>query len=302
MKNQEQHPASPETSAIAQFGYDLRKLRQEAKLSYGAIALSSYYSKSAVWGADQGHNLPSPNLLKAFVTACGGDPDEWIARRNTLAGAEAGRGANQRQMPRSQDLPAPDPAEASTPDEYVDALKKLREWSGLSFREVAQRTEHLPKRVAPSTLCAALQRTSLPSRKLVESFLIAADLPSPEQEVWLRVWQRLKDGKSRERPSSPQTARPDQVTLEQADDQLIDRSPGSPKPSAFHLRDWVLVDGEWREAEAGRPRTPLRQRIRQELRTWSHLSMSQSVVMAILLITVILLILVAVSGPSLPIE
>jgi hypothetical protein len=75
---------------VADLAARLRQLREEAgRPSYRLLARSAYYSHSALSQAAAGRVLPSLAVTLAFVQACGGDRQEWIARWHQAA-AEAG--------------------------------------------------------------------------------------------------------------------------------------------------------------------------------------------------------------------
>ncbi|KAB1917335.1 helix-turn-helix domain-containing protein [Micromonospora noduli] len=259
-------PADPESGQVAQFGFDLRQLRQQAGMTYAAIAQSNYYSPSTVHAVDQGHQLPSEALLKAFVKACGGDPATWLARRVKIHDMLAvEKRATRTVSPRDAGMDPPDPTEASTKIEYNDALKKLREWSGMTFRRIAEISEAYPRRVPASTLCNAFQRGTLPARGLTESFLQAVGLDEAQRATWLKTWDDIDAGRPvktepawRRWRTGAQSAI---VRPHPAD--LTPVMPAMPYSPTNDVREWVLVDGEWRAAdEAGnvteRERLPMR--------------------------------------------
>ncbi|MFC6021855.1 helix-turn-helix domain-containing protein [Plantactinospora solaniradicis] len=178
---------------VARFGNDLSLLRQRAGKSYGVIAKSRHFSKSAVYGACQGRHLPSAALVRAIVEECGDDPETWVARRNSLAKATASeaKGAIHRSSARDQGVDPPNPLDATTPAEYNAALDRLREWSGLTYRDIGVIAKEYPRPLAASTLCSALKRTTLPGRRIVTSFMRAVGLDDQQQAVWLEVWHAL---------------------------------------------------------------------------------------------------------------
>ena len=82
-------PLDPGAGPVQRFAYALRKLRDEAGApTYRAMALRAGYSSPTLAGAAGGERLPSLPVLKAYVTACGGDPEEWEERLREAA-AEA---------------------------------------------------------------------------------------------------------------------------------------------------------------------------------------------------------------------
>jgi transcriptional regulator with XRE-family HTH domain len=292
MPKQTRQPADPSTGDVAKFGYDVRQLRQQAGKTYTAIAAQTFYSKSAIHAVDQGHTLPSVSLLRAFVTECGGDPDEWQLRRDTIAAQlAAAKGSLPKTNPREQHLPPPDPSTASTAADYNDALKRLREWSGMTYRQIEEITQHYPRRVAPSTLCAAFTRGTLPARDLVESFLRAIELDDEQQRGWLTAWQAIQDGHPvwllRLWLTHPDTdhavdTAADRHTQQQDAPDEQETPPIMSYNPAVEVRDWTFENGRWR---AIRERTmPWRARLAR-----CELSHTQRIAARFLLITLMII-------------
>lgn len=83
----------------------------------------------------------------------------------------------------------PDPAQATTDAEFVQALGRLRVWAGEpSTRELSRRCGGLPSH---STVFAMLKSESLPPLELVVVFVEALGLPE-ERERWRAAWRRLR--------------------------------------------------------------------------------------------------------------
>ncbi len=80
-------PLDPGEGPVQRFAYELRKLRDETGgLTYRAMAERAGYSAPTLAAAAGGERLPSAAVLTAYVTACGGDPEEWARRlREALA-------------------------------------------------------------------------------------------------------------------------------------------------------------------------------------------------------------------------
>jgi len=75
---------------LARFAADLRALRREAGTpTYREMAARSHYSVSTLSEAAGGRRLPTLGVMRAYVTACGGDPVEWTRRWHDLAAALA---------------------------------------------------------------------------------------------------------------------------------------------------------------------------------------------------------------------
>ncbi|MFL6114710.1 MAG: helix-turn-helix domain-containing protein [Catenulispora sp.] len=76
----------PHTGPLAQLALDLRDLRRRAGApTYREMSKAAGYSPSALSAAASGANLPSAQVLAAYVRACGGDAEEWLLRRAEIA-------------------------------------------------------------------------------------------------------------------------------------------------------------------------------------------------------------------------
>jgi hypothetical protein len=72
---------NPADGALEAFACELRALRRLANdLSYRKLAERTHYSHTVLSDAARGERLPTLAVTLAYVTACGGDPDEWRAR------------------------------------------------------------------------------------------------------------------------------------------------------------------------------------------------------------------------------
>ncbi|MEU3416483.1 hypothetical protein ABZ760_35480 [Streptomyces sp. NPDC006658] len=82
-----ENPIDPEAGPVQRFAVELRALRAEAGgPTYRSMAQRTPYSAAALSQAAAGERLPSADVTRAYVTACGGDPDEWEKRRQAAAG------------------------------------------------------------------------------------------------------------------------------------------------------------------------------------------------------------------------
>ncbi|WP_055489061.1 helix-turn-helix domain-containing protein [Streptomyces sp. TP-A0356] len=74
-------PLDPAAGPVQHFAFALRKLRQEAGgLTYRAMAQRTGYSVATLSRAAAGGQLPSLEVVLAYVRACGADPEEWEPR------------------------------------------------------------------------------------------------------------------------------------------------------------------------------------------------------------------------------
>ncbi|MET4160044.1 DUF2690 domain-containing protein [Agromyces sp. PvR057] len=80
-------PDSAAADSIAQFAADLRALRLQADSpTLARLQHDTGISKTVLSSAFGGKHLPSARTVDRTVRACGGDPAEWIRRRDAIAG------------------------------------------------------------------------------------------------------------------------------------------------------------------------------------------------------------------------
>ncbi|MGP3959139.1 nSTAND1 domain-containing NTPase [Nonomuraea sp. 3N208] len=78
-------PVDPAAGPVQRFAFELRKLRQEAGLTYRAMAKRAGYSVTTLSQAAAGERLASLPVALAFVETCGGDVSEWERRWQQVA-------------------------------------------------------------------------------------------------------------------------------------------------------------------------------------------------------------------------
>ncbi len=84
-------PLDARDGPLAEFACSLRRLRAEAGgQSYRQLARTANFGASTLARAAAGHTLPSWDVTRAFVLACGGDPRQWRTAWARAAG-QAGR-------------------------------------------------------------------------------------------------------------------------------------------------------------------------------------------------------------------
>lgn len=86
---------------------------------------------------------------------------------------------------------APDPEDARTAAEFVARLHALKEWSGLTYRELAQRAGAVGDVLPRSTVANMLSRSTLPREELVVAFVRACGSGPDGIDSWLRVRKEL---------------------------------------------------------------------------------------------------------------
>ncbi|GHH00213.1 hypothetical protein [Streptomyces rubradiris] len=81
-----ENPIDPEAGPVQRFAVELRALRAQAGgPTYRSMAQRTPYSAAALSQAAAGERLPSAEVTRSYVTACGGNPDEWEKRRQAVA-------------------------------------------------------------------------------------------------------------------------------------------------------------------------------------------------------------------------
>jgi transcriptional regulator with XRE-family HTH domain len=152
---------------VAEFADALRALKQRSGLTYEDMAHKAAYSRSALAKVVNGQRPTSWPLVRAYVTACGGDEDEWQARWLALAPPTAPA----QRVPVAH--PFPDPETLDSVERYVAALDELRVRAGLSYRQLSESTRVKGARIAPTTLFGLLHGDRLPPESMLITYLRA---------------------------------------------------------------------------------------------------------------------------------
>jgi hypothetical protein len=84
-----------------------------------------------------------------------------------------------------------DAAAALSPAEYVAAMRHLKEWTGLSYRQLETRAARAGEVLPRSTLTTALHRDRLPRPDLVRAFVRACGCDEEQTREWLAIRLRL---------------------------------------------------------------------------------------------------------------
>ncbi|MEU5873445.1 tetratricopeptide repeat protein [Glycomyces sp. NPDC047369] len=105
-----EQPIDPGRGPLEQFAQRLRELRAAAPGStYRAMAARAHYSASTLARAASGREMPSLEVVQAYASACGADPEAWERRWHRLQRDVAGAPA--RSAPRPAPLPYQLPAD-----------------------------------------------------------------------------------------------------------------------------------------------------------------------------------------------
>ncbi|MGH4033994.1 helix-turn-helix domain-containing protein [Actinomycetota bacterium Odt1-20B] len=85
-----ERPLDPDAGPTQRFAHALRRLRQDAgSPTYRDLSTRTEFSAPTLSAAAAGSRLPSPQVLRAYVTALGADATEWEKRRQEAAEEEA---------------------------------------------------------------------------------------------------------------------------------------------------------------------------------------------------------------------
>ena len=128
--------------------------------------------------------------------------------------------------------PPPDPAAAATAAQFMEAMRQLRTWAGMSLRDIEEASRRLNEGrdwIPRSSLADVLKRDTLPRPGLLETFTAALSLPVADRIRWTAARRRLAD-----EAAGPERAR----------EQGQERQPEHP-----HYREIGLEDGMGKEQE-----------------------------------------------------
>ncbi len=90
--------------------------------------------------------------------------------------------------------------------EFVAALRRLKAWSGLSYRQLERRAAEAGRVLPYSTASTALGRETLPREELLVAFVLACGLDDDEAAAWVAARKRIAVG-DRVTATEPRTAR-----------------------------------------------------------------------------------------------
>ncbi|WP_406133283.1 hypothetical protein [Streptomyces zaomyceticus] len=129
----------------------------------------------------------------------------------------------------------PDPREARTPAEFLALLQTLKDWSGLTYRELSARAETRGEVLPRSTVANMLARPTLPREELLTVFVRACGVAPGELAGWLEVRRELA-GRGPYPPADP-----------------ADGDPARADPACADPADRDPAEGDAEEADAARP-------------------------------------------------
>ncbi|MEU7174580.1 XRE family transcriptional regulator [Micromonospora tulbaghiae] len=106
--------------------------------------------------------------------------------------------------------------------EFVGALRALRLWSGLSYRELAAKAQALGGSLPPSTITSMLGRNTLPRAPLIATFVLACGLDQDTADRWTAVRNSIAVGSEHPVLRSPEQ-------LEPPSDSGTEQTPANPQ-------------------------------------------------------------------------
>lgn len=99
-----------------------------------------------------------------------------------------------REITLSDDAAPPDPARATTAAEFVDAMRRMKQWTGWGFRQLEKRAAAAGQVLPRSTLTLALTRQTLPREDLIAAFARACGLDENQTGRWIAARRRIAAG------------------------------------------------------------------------------------------------------------
>jgi transcriptional regulator with XRE-family HTH domain len=78
-----ERPVDLSMGPVPRFAEDLRCLRASSGITYRELAKAAHFSKATLSAAAAGHRVPTWEVTRAYVQACGGDVGEWELKWRT---------------------------------------------------------------------------------------------------------------------------------------------------------------------------------------------------------------------------
>lgn len=98
----------------------------------------------------------------------------------------------------------PQPAKATTPAEFTAALRALRTWSGLTYRQLEGKAATHRDALPASTIATTLGRATLPRERFVDAFTRACGLGDDEVRQWLDTRRRIAMNETSDEEPAPE--------------------------------------------------------------------------------------------------
>ncbi|MFD8598174.1 helix-turn-helix domain-containing protein [Kitasatospora sp. NPDC059646] len=129
--------------------------------------------------------------------------------------------------PASSGRPRPD--DAGSAEQFVAVMRQLRQWAGLSYRELEKRAAAAGHILPRATLSGALARKDLPREDLLAAFVHACGLTGADAAAWLEARRRLAVA------AEPLPAQAGDGAAPEAADTAVPTMPGADDPPGNSL-------------------------------------------------------------------
>jgi hypothetical protein len=167
------------------------------------------YPESHVQYVLTGRRPIEPRFTNALITAClsfsaesslrlpldARRPDPLPSPDHEPAGpAPADLGKARERRSKARTGPPPDPANAATAAQFMQLMRELRAWAGMSLRGIEEASRRLNEGrdwIPRSSLADVLNRDTLPRPELLETFTAALALPIADRAHWTAAHRRL---------------------------------------------------------------------------------------------------------------
>jgi hypothetical protein len=107
----------------------------------------------------------------------------------------------------------PDPALACTAAEFVEAMRRMKRWTGWGYRQLEKRAAAAGQTLPRSTITAALTRDTLPREDMIVAFAHACGCDEEEAARWVDARRRIAAGSV---PDAPDVDAPTPISARRA--------------------------------------------------------------------------------------
>ncbi len=112
---------------------------------------------------------------------------------------------------RCDDAGRPNPDTVNTPADFVDALRRLLLWTGLSLRQLDKRAKAAGYVLARSTVANVLARATLPREDFVVAFVLVCGCDQDDVRRWIATRRRIAAGTADPGPLGQHAKRPNLI-------------------------------------------------------------------------------------------
>jgi hypothetical protein len=96
----------------------------------------------------------------------------------------------------SFDMPRPD--RVNTPAEFMAAMRALRAWAKLTYRQIEDRAREAGDKLPHSTIATALSRNRIPRESTIASFVRACGGDRKDVEAWIAARKRINTSEEKD--------------------------------------------------------------------------------------------------------